>query len=115
MPDDLLLRERAWEAIRSGQCPHVRLIVSLHRRRWSELSCRVCGEPVKRDELEVEIQFGRLDPTLGLDVFSFTRGASQRGSLSGRSYRLRLRFSSMLPTSPAASRARASTYSYTGV
>jgi hypothetical protein len=41
---------------------------------------------VKSDELEVEIQFGRLDPTLGLDVFSFTRDASQPGSLSGRSY-----------------------------
>ena len=69
MLDEIRLRERAREAIRSGKLPLRPADRIVGRHGWSGLSCPVCGEPVKRGEVDVEIQFRRLDPTLGLDCY----------------------------------------------
>jgi hypothetical protein len=69
IPDEPLLREKAREAIRSGKLPSRPADRIVERHGWSGLACPVCGEPVKRDEVDVEIQFRRQDPTLGLDAY----------------------------------------------
>ena len=58
MPDEPLLREKAREAIRAEKLPSRR-----PDRMWGgpgigEL-CVICGETIKRDQLELEIQFAR--------------------------------------------------------
>jgi hypothetical protein len=61
MPDEtILLRAKAREAIRSGKLP------SRHSDRMfgtpgSGRSCVVCGKPLTRDEMEVELWFTRHD------------------------------------------------------
>jgi len=69
MLDEIRLRAQAREALRSGKLPSRPAERIVGRHGWSGLSCPVCGEPVKRDEVDVEIQFRRLDPTLGLDCY----------------------------------------------
>ncbi len=69
MPDETHLRERAHEVIRSGMLPSRPADRMVRRHGWSGLPCPVCIEPVKRDEVEVEIQFRRQDPTLGLECY----------------------------------------------
>jgi hypothetical protein len=69
LPDEIVLREMAREAIRSGKLPSRPADRIVERHGWSGLACRVCGEPVKRDELVVEIQFRRQDPPLGLACY----------------------------------------------
>jgi len=69
VPDELSLREKAREAIRSGKLPSRPADRIVGRHGWSGLSCPVCGERLTRDEVDVEIQFRRQDPTLGLDCY----------------------------------------------
>jgi hypothetical protein len=69
MRDEIRLREHAREAIRSGKLPSRPADRIVRRHGWSGLSCPVCRELVKRDEVDVEIQFRRQDPTLGLDAY----------------------------------------------
>ena len=69
MPDETRLREGAHEAIRSSKLPSRPADRIVRRRGWSGLSCPVCIEPVKRDEVQVEIQFRRPDSTLGSDSY----------------------------------------------
>src|SRR5262249_2065128 len=60
---------RAHEAIRSGKLPSRPADRIVERHGWSGLPCPVCGVPVKRDEVDVEIHFRRHDSTLGLDSY----------------------------------------------
>jgi hypothetical protein len=56
MPDELIIREKAREAIHSR-----RMSTCLPDRTWGGPgigeSCSVCGERINRDQLELEIQF----------------------------------------------------------
>src|SRR5207245_10533438 len=88
MLDEIRLREQAREAIRSGQGSSRPADRMVGRHGWSCRSCPVCGEPVKRDEVEVEIQFRRHDPTLVLDCYQlhprcFAAWESQRANIVG--------------------------------
>jgi len=68
MPDEPLLRQQAREAVRSGKIP-------AHRqdRTWGGpgvgAPCAVCGKPVAKTEMELEIQFSHDGDTTGLDKF----------------------------------------------
>jgi hypothetical protein len=68
MPDEKLLRSKAEEAIRTGKLPSRR-----PDRTWGGpgvgATCAVCGEPVKKDQLEFEVQFARDGDNPGLDKF----------------------------------------------
>jgi hypothetical protein len=50
-------------------CRHARLIALLGDMVGADCLAQFCGERVKRDEVDVEIQFRRQDPTLGLDCY----------------------------------------------
>ena len=68
MPDETHLRAQAREAVRAGKLP------SRHPdRTWGGpgvgAPCSVCGEAVKKDQLEFEIQFVRDGDNPGLDKF----------------------------------------------
>ena len=56
MPDELLLREKAREAIRNGNVP-----IAKPGRTWggpgTGEACAVCGEPVRRSDLGFELEF----------------------------------------------------------
>jgi len=58
MHDEPIFREKAREAIRSGKLP-----TSKPHRTYggtgSGVDCPVCGEPVNRDQMELEIEFAR--------------------------------------------------------
>jgi hypothetical protein len=66
MPDETVLRANAREAIRTGNVPAT-------RRTWGGpgvgAPCSVCGEPIKRDQLELETEFARDGDNPGLDKF----------------------------------------------
>ena len=68
MPDELLLREKAREAIGSGALP-----TSKPDRMFggpgSNVACAVCGEPVTNDQMEFEIEFNRHGTTPSLDRY----------------------------------------------
>lgn len=68
MPDEKILREQARAAIASGKLPARR-----PDRTWGGPGvgalCAVCELPVKKDELEFEIQFARDGDNPGLDKF----------------------------------------------
>ena len=65
MPDEIVLRAKAREAIRTGKLPSKR-----PDRTWGgpgvNAPCTVCGEPVTKDQLEFEVQFAHDG---GLDKF----------------------------------------------
>ena len=68
MPDEPLLREKARQAIRAEKLPSRR-----PDRMWGgpgigEL-CVICGETIKRDQLELEIQFARDGAGSDVDTF----------------------------------------------
>ena len=67
MPDELLLREKAREAVRSGTLP-TRQPDRTFGGPGSRMACAVCGEPVTRDQMEFEIEFDR-DATPGFDRY----------------------------------------------
>jgi len=68
MPDEKALRAKAQEVIRTGKLPNRR-----PDRTWGGPGvgafCQICDEPVKRDQLEFEIQFERDGDNPGLDKF----------------------------------------------
>jgi hypothetical protein len=68
MPDEKILRAKAKEVIRTGKLPNQR-----PDRTWGGpgvgAPCAVCGEPVKRDQLEFEIRFEHDGDIHGLDKF----------------------------------------------
>ena len=68
MPDEPRLRDQAREVIKSGKLP-----ARSPDRTWGGpgvgAPCSVCGLPVKKDELEFEIQFARDGDNPGLDKF----------------------------------------------
>ena len=68
MPDEAILREKARAVIRNGKLPARR-----PDRTWGGPGvgalCSVCELPVKKDELEFEIQFAHDGDNPGLDKF----------------------------------------------
>jgi hypothetical protein len=56
MPDEPIFRQRAREAIRTGRLPS-----RPPDRTWGGNGagepCSICGEPIKRDDLELEMEF----------------------------------------------------------
>ena len=68
MPDEQILRGKAREVSQSGKLPS-----RPPDRTWGGpgvgAPCTVCGLPVKRDELEFEIQFAHDGDNPGLDKF----------------------------------------------
>ena len=68
MPDEPRLREQAREAIKGGKLPR-----QAPDRTWGGpgvgAPCAVCERPVKKDELEFEIQFAHDGDNPGLDKF----------------------------------------------
>ena len=82
MPEEFILREKACEAIRSGKLRAGRPDRTFGGMVGSGLTCAVCGDLVKLDQVELEIEFNRHGMTPGLDRYHLIRGASQRGSSS---------------------------------
>jgi len=68
MPNELSLRDRAREAIRSGKLP-TRKPDRLFGGAGSGDACVVCGELIERDQMQLEIEFNRHGATPGLDRF----------------------------------------------
>ena len=68
MPDEKILREQARAVVVNGKLPARR-----PDRTWGGpgvgAPCTVCELPVKKDELEFEIQFARDDDDPGLDKY----------------------------------------------
>jgi hypothetical protein len=68
MPDEKILREKARTSIRDGKLPS-----RAPDRSWGGpgvgAPCAVCGQPVTKDEKELEIQFARDGDNPGLDKF----------------------------------------------
>lgn len=68
MPDELVLREKARDTIRNGKLPQ-----RAPDRVWGGpgvgAPCSVCELPVKKDEMEFEIQFAHDGASPGLDKF----------------------------------------------
>ena len=68
MPDESALRAKAREVIRNGKLPNRR-----PDRTWGGpgvgAACRICSEPVTKNQLEFEIQFAYDGAEPGLDKF----------------------------------------------
>jgi len=68
MNDDRKLREKARDAIQAGELPNRR-----PDRTWGGPGvgayCTICGAPVKHDELEMEVEFGRDGDVPGCDKY----------------------------------------------
>src|SRR5262245_61008154 len=69
MPDEPILRQKARDAILTGKLPGRR-----PDRTWGGpgvgAPCSICGEPVRRDQMEFEVQFEHdRAGTPGLDKF----------------------------------------------
>jgi hypothetical protein len=62
MPDELVRREQAREAIRSGKVPS-RRSARMFGGPGSGRPCVVCGEPLPRAEIEIELEFNLQDGT----------------------------------------------------
>jgi hypothetical protein len=68
MSDEAVLRQQARAAIQAGKFPS-------HRpdRTWGGpgvgAPCVICGKPVRKDELEFEVQFAHDGDSPGLDKF----------------------------------------------
>jgi len=79
MPDEPLLREKARAAIRAGKLPSRR-----PDRTWGGPGigepCTICGEPIRRDQLEFEIQLHATVRRLALTGIASTSAASRPGS-----------------------------------
>lgn len=64
MDDEISLRERARTAIQAGKLPDC-----LPHRTWAGkgagATCSVCGEQVRAEEIEYELEFARLEAPTG--------------------------------------------------
>ena len=65
MPDEPILREKAREAIRSGKLP-ARRSDRMFGGPGSGHRCALCGKPLPREEMEIELEFNQRD---GLDQY----------------------------------------------
>ena len=66
MSDESTLRQKAREAIRAGKLPN-RSADGTWGGPGADAECSVCGVPVKREELEFEIEFARGDADQAAD------------------------------------------------
>ena len=68
MPDEMLLREQARAAIRSGKLP-----AQQADRTWGGAGvgapCAVCATPITKDQMEIEIEFAHNGAAPGLDKY----------------------------------------------
>jgi hypothetical protein len=68
MPDEAMLREKARAVVQSGKLP-----ARAPDRTWGGpgvgAGCAVCERPVRKDEMEFEIQFEHDGSNPGLDKF----------------------------------------------
>jgi len=65
MPDEPILREKAREAIQSGKLP-ARRSDRMFGGPGSGQRCAVCGKPLPREEVEIELEFNQRH---GLDQY----------------------------------------------
>ena len=68
MPDELILREQAREAIRSAK-PPTEKPEGTFSRPGIGVSCAVCGDQVQRGQMEFELEFNRHGLRSGLDRY----------------------------------------------
>jgi hypothetical protein len=68
MPDEAALREKAWEAIRSGKLPSRRADRTYGGPGSGKL-CSLCSEPVTLDQVEMEMEFKRHGSHPGFDRY----------------------------------------------
>jgi len=61
MPDEPILREKAREAILSGRLPTARPSRTFYGHS-AGARCAVCGDPVRRGELDFELEFRASPP-----------------------------------------------------
>lgn len=68
MPDEIILRAKAREAVRAGKLPSRR-----PDRTWGGpgvgARCTICGEPVTKDQLEFQVEWAHDGAEPGLDRF----------------------------------------------
>jgi hypothetical protein len=68
MPDEIILRAKAREAVRAGKLPSRR-----PDRTWGGPGvgprCTICGEPVTKDQLEFQVEWAHDGAEPGLDRF----------------------------------------------
>jgi hypothetical protein len=62
MPDEVVLREKAREAIRSGRLPSSNPILTLGGPGCGAL-CSLCGDPLAHEQMEIEIEIVRQGTT----------------------------------------------------
>ena len=89
MPDESLLREKAREAIRSRKLP-IAKPDRMFGGQGSAATCAICGDAVRGDEVEIEIEFNRHGVTPGLDRYHlhqrcFTAWEFERTKVPGTS------------------------------
>jgi hypothetical protein len=68
MPDELLLREQARYAVRTGTLP-TRKPDRTFGGPGSNVACAVCREPIPQNQMEFEIEFNRHGTAPGLDRY----------------------------------------------
>jgi hypothetical protein len=68
MPDEAILREKAREAIRSGKLPTTPASRTFGGPGGDHV-CSVCGLPIERDQMELDVEFDR--PGLRPDLHHF--------------------------------------------
>ena len=70
MPDEPVLQEQAREAIRCGKLPSRRSDRMFGGPGLGQ-PCAVCGKPLPREEMAIELEFNRHGATPGLDTYHF--------------------------------------------
>jgi hypothetical protein len=68
MPDESILRAQAREVIEAGKLP-ARKADRLWGGPGVGAPCGVCGKPVRKDEMEFEVQFAHDGTVPGLDKY----------------------------------------------
>jgi hypothetical protein len=68
MADESPLAVKARDAIQSGRLP-ARTPNRTFGGPGSDVTCTICGEPVTRTQMEIEIEFNRHGTTPGLDRY----------------------------------------------
>jgi hypothetical protein len=90
MPEEPILREQARNAILNGKLPS-----HLPERTWGGpgvgVTCVICGEPVTKQQMAIEIQFSQDGGSPGLDKFDthvrcFAAWEFERVRLGGERY-----------------------------
>jgi hypothetical protein len=64
MPDKETLREKAREAILSGRLPTAKPFLTVYGH-CAGATCAVCGDPVRRGEMDYELEFRASPPPEG--------------------------------------------------